>query len=142
MGGHGGSGGSKQTRAQRDVAGAGGLRRAANQLPRAQWGTGKMIATNLAYQGASKSQATQIATGQLASRANVSGSRTGKLPAIHVTVDRAKSGKVSMGVSNGRNRLAAARKAGATHIRAEVHHSRQTASGKWITRVSTQNLKI
>lgn len=88
---------------------------------------GRLEQVGRAYAGASKSQATAIATGQRA----VQGGTGKRLPPVRVTVMRDRDGKHSYHIEDGRNRSLGAEHAGATHIRAMVSREHQGPRGKW-----------
>jgi hypothetical protein len=119
MGGRGGSGYSGASRtgaAGRAAAAFEGIRRAGiRDLAHAP--SRSLDAFHAAYAGASRSRATALATG----RAVASGNRT-PFPAIHIHLAERRGGGIERTLNDGNHRLAAARAAGATHIRAVVRY--------------------
>ncbi len=119
--GKGGSSGTTQNRSgfsngqvQRMVAGGGGL--GASEFSTEGMRPSSLALAKQAFAGASPAQATAIATGQ---RAVLAGG-SGRLPAVKVNIEVYPDGSRRIFLQDGRHRSAAAREAGATHIRAQV----------------------
>lgn len=136
--GSGGAGGS------RGVGGAGG-RSASGTGPAAlvasiggigkasSWDQGmrSMALHNAGYAGATKAQATAIATGKrdVMNVQQMSSSR--RFKPVRVDFEVHRDGRVTSNVVDGRHRIAAAKSAGASKILARVRVHREQANGDW-----------